>query len=217
MNSNLLLPTAIIAILLSACKPTNGQIHTTEYVIPDSVCYIFDTIEQFSLLEIAGNVKDNKYPYYTDEFEVLYFQNVYQCENKEVLKLFLNTCQKMAKRTFNDDDTSCLMINRENALLSKYDSSFLKKNYLKVKDCSYLIPDFQYVFANHLFKSNANDMAVPVNTDVYVLKSDNSFILPPEYLFDWELLPEAIRHGYSSGIAFNHSTPTIIYSWAIAW
>jgi len=49
-----------------------------------------------------------------------------------------------------------------------------------------------------------------------VLKSGSNFILPQDRLYEWSVLPDNLKHGYRSGVAFKEDEPYIIY-WVVAW
>ena len=59
-------------------------------------------------------------------------------------------------------------------------------------------------------------MGFPMGYEVLLLKKGCNFVLPKDYLYDWSVLPDNLKHGYRSGIAFKEEDSYIIY-WAIAW
>lgn len=218
MMKKYLLGLAILLALLASCHPQHMQaLLQKAHVVPDSICYNFDTIKRFSLLEVGGHVVDNAYPYHTDDFEIFYFSQVYQCRDDAIIQQFLSTCEQSAINIINYSDSDFFIMNREAVLLAQYDTSFLEDRYSRILDCSCLVPDFQSLFEDYPFTNSAKEAPLPENVRVYVLKAGNNFILSSQYSYDWMILPDIIRHGYSSGIAFNESTPNNIYSWAIAW
>ena len=49
------------------------------------------------------------------------------------------------------------------------------------------------------------------------MQAGNAYLIPDRISrYDWDLLPENIRHGYSCGVAFNDEKKYIYY-WAMTW
>lgn len=52
--------------------------------------------------------------------------------------------------------------------------------------------------------------------EIYVIKYGNENLLKNDYAYNWSILPERLKHGYTSGVAFNQIDPYIIY-WVVVW
>lgn len=187
-----------------------------DYVIPDSVFYSFDTINHFSLIELGGDILDSQYPYFTDEFELLYRWEVYRCNDSGLLKQFQNQCLQSAVYVVNPSDNLFFTFDNEQSLKMRYDTVVLEGLFENTLDCGHLVPNFKNIF-DFILDGNEHSRVSPDSLVLYVLKFGDNFILPQDYKYSWDLLPDRIRHGYNSGVAFYKNTPDCIYSWAIAW
>ena len=55
------------------------------------------------------------------------------------------------------------------------------------------------------------------HTELFFMQAGNAYLIPDRISrYDWDLLPENIRHGYSCGVAFNDEKKYIYY-WAMTW
>ncbi|MCQ2275514.1 MAG: hypothetical protein MJZ87_01000 [Bacteroidales bacterium] len=206
-------------ICLIICSVSCQNLHKSsylikDYVIPDSVFYDFDTITHFSLIEMGGDIIDRQYPYFTDEFELLYRWKVYQCKDSSQLKRFQNQCIQSAVYVVTLPDSLFFTFDNERSLKSEYDTVILESLFENIPNCGHLIPDFNYIID---LLSNGTKQFSLDSMVFYVIKFGDCFILPKDYEYNWSLLPNKIRHGYNSGIAFDKKTPDVIYSWSIAW
>ena len=213
----LLLQIANLIFSFASCQNIHKSTFLkNDYVIKDSVFYEFDTIKHFTLIEMGGDVVDRQYPYFTDEFEVLCRWKVYQCNDLGQMQRFQDQCLQSAAYFVSPNDSLFFTFDNERYLKFKYDTIMLDSIFENIIDCGHLIPNFKNVFD---FRSNGTKhYRFPSDSIVfYVMKFGNSFILPQDYEYNWNLLPDRIRHGYNSGIAFDKNTSDCFYSWAIAW
>lgn len=206
-------------ICLIICSVSCQDLHKSsflinDYVIPDSVFYDFDTIKHFSLIEMGGDIIDRQYPYFTDEFELLYRWKVYQCKDSSRLKRFQDKCIQSVEYVVTQADSLFFTFDNERSLKSEYDTVTLESLFENIPDCGHLIPDFKNIID---YLSNSTKPFSLDSMVFYVLKFGDCFILPKDHEYSWNLLPNKIRHGYNSGIAFDKKRPDVIYSWSIAW
>ena len=207
-------------IYLILCSASCQNLHKSsffknDYVIPDSVFYDFDTIKNFSLIEMGGDIIDRQYPYFTDEFELLCRWKVYQCKDSSQMQRFLNQCLQSAAYVVDPNDSLFFRFDNERFLKFEYDTVMLDSLFKNTLDCGHLIPNFNNIYD---FRSNTTKhyRYSPDSIVFYVMKYGNGFILPQDYEYSWDLLPERIRHGYNSGVAFDKNTQDCFYSWTIA-
>jgi len=103
----------------------------------------------------------------------------------------------------------------DNLGLKAYDSLQLQDYYTRLKDK--VILSFKESFNDMPFLYDSTTISgLPVGYEILVLKSGNKFVLPEDYLYEWSILPENLKHGYRSGVAFKEGEPYIIY-WLVAW
>lgn len=217
MQRFLLLQIVSFTLCFASCQNiSKSAFLKNDYVIPDSVFYKFDTIKHFSLIELGGDVLDRQYPYFTDEFEVLYRWKVYRCKDSDHLKLFQNQCLQSAVYVVNPTDSLFFTFDNEHSLKLEYDTVVLESLFENIPDCGHLIPNFNNIFDYLSYGKNLSRFS-PDSLVIYVLKFGDSFILPQDYQYSWNLLPGRIQHGYTSGVAFCKSAPDYVYSWSIAW
>jgi hypothetical protein len=57
---------------------------------------------------------------------------------------------------------------------------------------------------------------LPESYNILILKTNYKNVLDAKYTYTWDLLPERLKHGYTSGVAFNQIDPYIIY-WVVVW
>lgn len=206
-----------LAFCFASCQNVwKSTFFKTNYVIPDSVLYEFDTIKHFTLIEMGGDVVDHQYPYFTDEFELLYRWKVYQCNDSGQMQRFRKQCLRSAVYVVNPNDSLFLTFENERSLKFEYDIVMLDSLFENILDCGHLLPNFKNIFD---FLSNGTKLYrfSPDSIVFCVMKYGDRFILPKDYEYNWNLLPDRIKHGYNSGVAFDKHTQDCFYSWTIAW
>lgn len=202
---------------LASCQNIHkSAFFQNDYVIPDSVFHEFDTIKHFTLIGMGGNVVDRQYPYFTDEFELLYRWKVYQCKDSDQMQRFQNQCLRSATYVVNQNDSLFVSFSNERSLRSEYDTIMLERLFENVPDCGHLIPNFKHI-CDFLSNGPKHSRFSQDSIVFCVMKFGDGFILPQDYEYNWDLLPDRIKHGYNSGVAFDKNTTNRVYCWTIAW
>lgn len=212
-KQNLFILTVIVflhALMLTNC----GSPHIRSSIIPDSLYYFFPNGDKnLSLLYSSNNseivIQDLQYfdPYII--IEVYKIKDNYD-ETKQKYKTLANT-------VINSADTIYHSLESQYELEKKYSKETLLNIYKDYDEKILIYPigerlkDFDSVLYNQKTVSN-----LPLNFDLYIFKSglDNVMVSAPGS--SWDILPDKLKHGYNSGVAFNDTDPYIIF-WALAW
>ena len=216
-----------LMIVLYACNGQIGNLFNRlddfgiEYNIPDSIYSFFpqkghNTNIIADWLSTNARINTSGVPLIPDKFIVSLIVKRYKCNNKDLFVSIVNSHKKQALySTFSESDDYAI-IDDERDLRKQIGDSLLKENYSNLLEKK-LIMGFSEVFdRDPSFYSYKNKCGLPDGYEILVLKSGNKFVLPERYNFDWDILPETLKHGYLSGVAFKESEPYIIY-WVVAW
>lgn len=208
----------VFIIGITNCSCTNNRVENKDiYDIPDSLFQFFpkETNNIFDLLTLSENAQKTDLPYFTEEFAVQFILKVYSCKSE---KMRINTLDSLIKKSLyvvsTDDSDNYFMIGSERYLLNKYDSIELRNKFYETNK---IIPYFYGLVKEitDIYDPNTNS-GLPKGYKVGVLKSGNHYVLPEKYKYKWSKLPDEIKHGYISGIAYKEDKPYIIY-WVVAW
>ena len=52
--------------------------------------------------------------------------------------------------------------------------------------------------------------------EILILQRGERYVLPEKYKTEWHLMPDNIKHGHLSGVAYSDNNFYIVY-WAVAW
>jgi hypothetical protein len=189
------------------------------YVIPDSLFSFFpDKSDNHKYLKIGiihTNAEKTETSFRTVEFAGYRIVETYQCENMESLQQLMKEYRSQSMFTVNSENKDYFVIDNEEELLKHYDTLQLKENYLKAKDR--IILSFKKSFSDTPFLYDTTTInGLPAGYEILVLKSGCDFVLPQERLYEWSVLPDNLKHGYRSGVAFKEGEPYIIY-WVVTW
>ena len=132
------------------------------------------------------------------------------------MQRFQNQCLQSATYVVNPHDSLFVTFGDEQSLRSEYDTVMLERLFENAPDCGHFIPNFKHI-CDFLSNDTKHSQFSPNSFVFYVMKFGDDFVLPQDYEYNWDLLPDRIKHGYSSGIAFDKSTSNRIYCWTIAW
>ena len=188
------------------------------YAIPDSLFSFFPNksveYKYLAIEEIIENATNTKVSYEPYLFITYKIVEVYQCENIELLQSLIQKYRQQSIFSVKSESSDYFSISSEIELLKKYDTLQLQEN-LKVKNIVSL--SFKDVFYNNsVLYDSATICGLPTGYEILVLKSGSDFVLPPDYLYEWLILPENLRHGYRNGVTFKENELYIIY-WVVAW
>lgn len=221
----------IVGLTLSSCiftpegrkrKVFSDQLkRRKDYVIPDSLYSFF-----------PNNVKDYNYKSMELGFTIenfwgkgggrlWYFSEsslveVYICYDDKVKKQLIERLRQQSLGSINSEDRNYFIIRSENDLFNEYDTLQLDSLY-RLSEEQPLIADFKTFldFKDALYSAETI-CGLPTGYKILTLKSGNKKVLPKEYLYDWSILPDEIKHGYRCGVAFKEGEPYLIY-WVVAW
>jgi len=187
-----------------------------QYVIPDSLfSYFPNEKDDIRLKFYSQNAELLDAPLYLENFSVAFIARGFSFD-KGTFKELKQEYEKNSQWQINVIDSNYLSIGSEEFLLGKYDSAFIERIYADYSG-QFLLPCFGELLKN---SPNLVDMStncqLPNDYILYVIKSGATNVLGKEYSFDWSLLPDRLKHGYTSGVAINDINPLIIY-WVIAW
>ena len=189
-----------------------------KYTIPDTIYSFFpqNSAGVTDWLSTNAQVDTSDVPLIPDKFIVQLIVKRYKFNNKDLFASIVNSHKEQSLySTFSESDDYAL-IYAERDLRKQIGDSLLKENFSNLLEKK-LIMGFSEVFDRDPdFYSYRNKCGLPDGYDILVLKSGNEFILPERYNFDWDILPEKLKHGYLSGVAFKENEPYIIY-WVVAW
>ena len=119
-------------------------------------------------------------------------------------------------KRINSLDTNYIVIGSERDLFNRFDNETLNLMW-KNNETSNLLPDFTEILNER--KDLLNSMTfcgLSEDFELFIIKSGSDYVLPEKYRYEWNVLPQKERHGYSSGIAMNKKKRNLIY-WTIAW
>lgn len=54
------------------------------------------------------------------------------------------------------------------------------------------------------------------DSELYIVKSSNEYLLPEKYRYEWKLMPEVRRSGYVGGVILNEEKKEAVL-WSMAW
>ncbi len=195
-----------------------GQLPEESYIIPDTLYSFFSEHlnNKSKPITYVTNAGDTDLPYFAEEFAVTFIVKVYMCRN--------TSCFASIKRDFTDNKThefkseegGYFVIGSERDILNGYDTLSLKEQYMNHQNIP-LVLNFHEIFKEKQdFYDKTTVCGLPKDYEILVIKSGNEYVLPEKYKYNWSVLPDKLKHGYSSGVAFNKTEPYIIY-WVVAW
>ena len=210
----------VVSMSFISCQDFNRSKMRDFYLIPDSLYSFFpqnDTL--FDDLRLESIIGTPKYSSGLDSlcmFAIIYLAEYYSCNDSSRKQNLLEYYRNMAIRTFKaDENDNYFVIGDEYELIEKYDTSFLRKSYEKISDCSFLLPYFsEFGTEIQLLYDTANICSLPNTYEIFVIKA--GIYTAEDKKNEWRLLPAKIKHGYSSGVAIDRKSPIIIY-WSLMW
>ena len=197
-------------------KQNIKMIKNDKYIIPDSLYAFFPKKDSDCKLGIyITNAVENNLPYFFEEFSINYIIKVYSYNNNKLVTALKKDFLRTSINKFTAKDSTYFIIGSERNLLKEYDSLQIKNIYHNYQKNS-LILNFGDFFKNKSkFYSQYTLCKLPESYDILILKMNYKNVLDAKYTYNWDLLPERLKHGYTSGVAFNQTDPYIIY-WVVA-
>jgi len=190
------------------------------YAIPDSLFSFFpDKSNKYEYLKIENifdNVEKTEIPFGAEEFRGYQIVEAYQCDNKDFLLQLADKYRSQSIFSVKSENKDYFIIDEEYMLFKECDTLQLKEYYLNAKDRIILSFKDRFNHAPFFYDDTTTISGLPSGYEILVLKSGSDFVLPQDRLYEWSILPEHLKHGYRSGVAFKEDEPYIIY-WTVAW
>jgi len=209
----------VVSLSVSSCTFSQMSLKRENYLIPDSLFSFFpDKSDKYRYLKIKTifeNAKKTETSLPLLEFDVVKLIELYQCNNKDFLQQLINEYRLQSIFSIKSESKDYFVIGSGWDLSQKYDTLQLKERYAKLKDKSMVLYFEPFEETPSLYDATTIS-GLPVGYEILVLKSGNDFVLPQDDLLEWSVLPENLKHGYRSGVAFKEDEPYIIY-WVVAW
>lgn len=206
-----------IAIFLPSCSNQSKEELTKNLMLPDSLYSHFPRNNTNLKLESeTTNAKKTDLPYFAEEFETTFLLKVYEYKDKSVLKNMAKYIANPSIKRINSLDTNYIVIGSERDLFNRFDNETLNLMW-KNNETSNLLPDFTEILNERRdLLSSITLCGLSEDFELYIIKSGSDYVLPEKYRYEWNVLPQKERHGYSSGVAMNKKKRNLIY-WTIAW
>lgn len=198
-------------------KSISGNSELNIY-IPDSIYSFFPrTKDKAELLFASTNAENIDITYSPAEFDVAYLIKVYKYNKANQFKSEVKTLSQNSISTFGCQSNQYFIIESERELSKHYNNKTLRGKYIYHQDSSNIIFSFKSVF-NRMQELQDTTTICGLKKDfkIHVMKQGKKYILPDKHKYNWPILPEKIKHGYSSGVAYNEKELIVIF-WAVAW
>lgn len=212
----------IVTLFLQGCNEKREQCAETDFVvIPDSLYLFFPKKDSLwlKLYSISTNAEVGSRSGESLSFLESHFYKLYSCENVALFNDIINSYKQEAIDSLRPTDDNYFIIKYEYEMRKIYDYKTLREKYQESIN-KYILPSFhdeiKSLFGNDY--SFATVCGLPEDYEVLIMKSGGNYVLPNNntWKFDWHLLPQELKHGYTSGIAYRNTSDKIIY-WSIAW
>lgn len=192
-----------------------------EIQIPDSLYSFYDN-ENVKFTSISQSIAglNSQGLYKPEYFEIKYiFEMVKLSKDVQIIK---NDLKRMSLEVLSSEKDDYHIIYEQREILKEYNDLDSIKNTFFIGEIPYFIPKFPNglfleELKNEIYYDESTKCNLPKDYNIYVMKYGftNIFTENNESK-EWNIMPDSIRHGYSSGVAFNEIDPYIIF-WVIAW
>jgi len=190
------------------------------YVIPDTLFSFFpdksDMYKYLEIIKIAESAQKTETPFEPQQFNVYRIVEIYLSKNKTSLEQLSSEYRSQSLFSAKSENNDYFILDYGWELSLRYDTLQLKEQYLKLGD-NPLVFNFRSTLDNMPFLYDTTTISgLPAGYEILILKSGSNFVLPQDRLYEWSVLPNNLKHGYRSGVAFKESEPYIIY-WVMTW
>lgn len=214
----------LCTIFLQSCSNKKADfLNEDSIVIPDSIYAFFPKKKDLSGLkshisEEANSIIDHREEE-NSRFLDSHLIKTYSSTNSIQFEHLIHEYKQEAIDSLRPIDRDYFFIMDEEEMLKMFSYKILKEKYQKSIN-KYILPSFH----NHmrfLYGVNYNfttPCGLPPNYEILIMKSGRDYILPDnnKWKVDWKVLPPELKHGYTSGIAYDTTANIIIY-WCVAW
>lgn len=208
-----------MSITITSCQNINRTMMRKSYAIPDSLYSFFpnedaffDELEFTCIIGTPKSVRKKS----LWMFGVTSFVEYYSCEDSVSKNKIIDFYRQTAPYAFDASDKNYFIIGDEYELLKQFDSLSIKKAYEKIPTVSSLLPHFNEFDPPINIQYDTTLCSLPNTYDIFILKSGCRLTSDDKELYEWELLPTRLRHGYNCGVAIDRNSPNVIY-WALEW
>lgn len=219
INMNKLLNILILVVALSSCTLKERGSDTTVYYnasLPAKLYSFFGDYEcSFTRPDFVYNTVRSGEASHSRYFKVLYLIKYYKYNNEGIINSIRDRLNEDNAELINLSGEHFFALESTYDMLFRYDSIQIKEIYNGAKDLP-IIPSFKSVSKFSKFFSHPTLSGLSDDSELYIVKSGNEFFLPKKYDYEWELMPEGRRHGYSGGVILNQ-TQKVVVLWAMAW
>lgn len=209
----------LLSIYIAGCKGQTEQT-SSKYIIPDSIYSFFPNSSQkdknIDLDIIVTNANDIAAPYFSTEFAVTFLIEIYKYNDPNTLIKTQRELEFNSEQTMASESKDYFIIGSERELISRYDSITLASNYSRVKDNDLILNFHETLNENNKFYAATTICGLPKGYTILLLKSGNKYVMPEKYKTQWSILPDNLKHGYRSGVAFKYGDPFMIF-WVVTW
>lgn len=218
--ANIFLISIIFAsIAITSCQNINRTMMRKTYAITDSLYSFFPNndllFNELEYTDIVGTPKSfNKNSLCM--FATTSLTEYYSCQDTVAKNKLIDHYRQTASAAFNSNDINYFIIGDEYELLKQFDSLSLKKAYEKIPVISSLLPHFNEFEPQINIQYDTSLCSLPNTYEIFVLKAGRISPSEDRKLYEWDLLPSRLKHGYNCGVAIDKSSPNIIY-WALEW
>ncbi len=211
----------LLCISMSGCSGQRSDISTgKKYSIPDSLFSFFsDSLMKFehaNLLLYSTNAEIMDIPYTPREFEITFLSKIYKYTDTGDFSKCLKEYQSLSLKSIKSENNDYFIIGSERDMVAKYDTTILKNMYIHFNETNLIINFHELFNRTEQFYDSTTICGLPKGYTILIIKSGNEYIMPEEYKTEWQILPDKIKHGYRSGVAFKDGEPYMIY-WVVAW
>ncbi len=220
MKVNFFLISILFAsITITSCQNINRTMMREKYAIPDSLYsffpnddVFFDKLEFTSIVGTPKSFNNSSLCMFATKSLIEY----YSCQDTVAKNKLINHYRQTAPNAFNASDINYFIIGDEYELLKQFDSLSIRKAYEKIADVSSLLPHFNEFEHQISIQYDTTLCSLPNTYEIFTIKTGHRLTSDDKKLYEWELLPSRLKHGYNCGVAIDRNSPNIIY-WALEW
>ena len=207
----------ILLISMAGCKSSDDhlEIERESLIFQDSILNVFPVNELAKLGLQSSNAFNSAANVKHREFTPKYYVEERIFSNDSVFKIFKSTITSYFHVETGMSDSTWFLIGNEDKLYSRYDKATLNKYF--EQDLSYFVLDFHTALRNspRLHDTNTT-LGISDDFETYIIKSGFQNILPESISYNWMLLPEKYKHGYTCGLSLSSKKQKVLY-WIVAW
>lgn len=216
---NKLLYMLILIVVFSSCTLKERGSDTTVYYdasLPAKLYSFFGDYEcSFTRPYFVNNTVRSGDASHSRYFEVLYLIKYYKYNNEDIINSIRDRLNEDNAEQINLAGEHFFALESTYDMLLRYDSIQIKEIFHGAKDLP-IIPSFKSVSKYSKFFSHPTLSGLSDDSELYIVKSGNGFLLPKKYDYEWKLMPEGRRHGYSGGVILNQKKKVVVL-WSMAW